>query len=333
MIGEINLKTYRKMKAPLRLNIQHFADTKSATFNPDNVVMSDFLAGEIPSEFQEVIVEDIMANSVTMQLAQYEEMNQQRKEFTYLTGPVGAYWVGEGKKIKTTKPTVVRAVMEAHKLGVIVLATREALNYTVRQYFEQMRPQIAKAFYTKFDEAAILNVDNPFPQSLEQSVATAKHVVTAEQLNRISAGDFFALTDLVNDEGYDVNAFISRTQNKSLLRGVVDGADTTDPVRLYNRAANTLDGLPIATLDSDSMKKGTLYAGDFNYLRYGIPFNLNFKIAEEGQISTIVDENGDPINLFEREMIAMRATMDVGFMVLKDDAFAKLEPAAEVPGA
>ena len=31
-----------------------------------------------------------------------------------------------------------------------------------------------------------------------------------------------------------------------------------------------------------------------------------------------------PINLFEQEMIAIRATMDVGVLVIKDKAFAKL---------
>ncbi|WP_407643878.1 phage major capsid protein [Edaphobacillus lindanitolerans] len=329
------MKTYQKMKAPLRLNIQHFAETDSAKFNPDNVVMSNFMEGEIPTQFSDVIVEDVMANSVTMQLAQYEEMTQQKKEFTYLTGPLGAYWVGEGKKIQTSKPTVVKAVMEAHKLGVIVLATREALQYTVRQFFTQMRPHIAKALYTKFDEAAILNVDNPFLQSLDQAVRNVdNHVISGP----INGENYFALTDAVNDEGFDVNAFISKKQNKSLLRNVVDGfkqedGTIVDPTRLYNRNANTLDGLPIAELDSKEMAKGTLYAGDFNYLRYGIPFNLNFKITDTGQISTITDENGDPINLFEREMVAMRATMDVGFMVLKDEAFAKLEPAAETPEA
>ena len=33
-----------------------------------------------------------------------------------------------------------------------------------------MKPQIAEQFYKKFDEAGLLNVDNPFAQSVEQSV-------------------------------------------------------------------------------------------------------------------------------------------------------------------
>ncbi|CDQ20860.1 hypothetical protein SAMN05192559_1083 [Halobacillus karajensis] len=78
------------------------------------------------------------------------------------------------------------------------------------------------------------------------------------------------------------------------------------------------------------MEKGTLYAGNFDQLRYGIPFNIDYKIDESAQLSTITNEDGSPINLFEQEMVALRATMDVGLMIVKDGAFAKLTPAPEV---
>jgi len=295
-------------------------------FNPDNVLLQDARTGQIPREQGTLVIRDVMQNSVMMQLAQYEEMTKQEKEFQYLADGVGAYWVDEGEVIQTSKPQWLTATMRAHKLGVIVPVSREFLTYSVTDFFTQVRPLIAEAFYKKFDEATILGVDNPFAQSLEDSVTTAGHVVTGD----INGDTFFELTDYVNDAGFDVNAFISKTQNRSLLRRVIDGVpqgDTVvDPVRLYDRNTNTLDGAPVVDLNSSEMQKGELFAGNFNYVRYGIPYNLNYAISEDAQLSSIVDENGDPINLFERELIAIRATMDVGFMVLKDDAFAKIEP-------
>nr|DAV03580.1 MAG TPA: Major capsid protein [Caudoviricetes sp.] len=32
--------------------------------------------------------------------------------------------------------------------------------------------------------------------------------------------------------------------------------------------------------------------------------------------------------MFEQELIALRATMDVGFMIVKDEAFGKISPKA-----
>ena len=296
-------------------------------FNPDNVLLQDAKTGAIPEEQGTLILKETMTNSVMMQLAQYEEMTKQKKTFQYLAEGVGAYWVGEGEVIQTSKPQWLTATMEAKKLGVIIPVSREFLQYTVTDFFTQVRPLIAEAFYKKFDEATILGVDNPFAQSLQDSITDVNHIVTGD----INGDTFFELTDFVNDAGFDVNAFISKTQNRSLLRRVVDGfrqedGTITDPVRLYNRSNNTLDGQPVVDLDSTHMQKGELFAGNFNYVRYGIPYNLNYSISEEAQLSSIVDENGDPINLWERELMAVRATMDVGFMVLKDDAFAKIEP-------
>lgn len=304
------------------------------TFNPDNVLLQDYKTGAIPEEQGTLILKETMNNSVMMQLAKYEPMTKQKKTFQYLAEGVGAYWVGEGEVIQTSKPQWLTATMEAKKLGVIIPVSREFLQYSVTNFFNEVRPLIAEAFYKKFDEATILNFDNPFVQSLQESITDAGHIVTGD----INGDNFFDLTDLVNDDGFDVNAYISKKQNRSLLRRVVDGftqedGTITDPVRLYNRGANTLDGSPVADLDSTNMDKGELFAGNFNYVRYGIPYNLNYSISEEAQLSSIVDESGQPINLWERELMAIRATMDVGFMVLKDEAFAKIELGTEEPPA
>ena len=60
--------------------------------------------------------------------------------------------------------------------------------------------------------------------------------------------------------------------------------------------------------------------------RSGTPYNITFKISEDAQISTVKNADGTPVNLYEQELIALRATMDFAFMTVKDEAFAKLEP-------
>ena len=58
---------------------------------------------------------------------------------------------------------------------------------------------------------------------------------------------------------------------------------------------------------------------------YGIPYGMSYKVSEEAQLSTLTNEDGTPVNLFEQELVALRVTMDVAFMIVKDNAFAKLE--------
>ena len=298
------------------------ADVKPQVFNPDHVMMHEHKEGELLNDFNQPILLDILQNSKIMQLGKYEDMNgKSEKEFTYWADKPGAYWVGEGQKIRTTKPSLVSAKMRSHKLGVIVVASREFLNYTYSQFFEAMKPQIAEQFYKKFDEAGLLNVDNPFPQSVEQSVTASGNVVNGP----INLENVLALEDELLEHDVEANAFLSKTQNRTALRGVRD--ENTNE-NYYDRSSNTLDGLPVVDLKSDEIKKGDLYAGDFNKMFYGIPYNMSYKISEDGQLSTVQNEDGSPVNLFEQELIALRVTMDVAFHIADDNAFAKLTEGA-----
>ncbi|MCR58681.1 phage major capsid protein [Listeria monocytogenes] len=293
-------------------------------FNPENVMLYEKTAGEIPSEYNKLILEEVMQNSRVMQLAKYEEMKGKEKTFEYFAKGPGAYWVGEGEKIKTTKASMLQVKMQAKKLGTIVVVSREYLNYKMSDFFTEMQSKIAEALYKKFDEAAILGVDNPFTQSIQSSVTTTGKIVK----DAINYDSILEVGDLVLEEDIEPNAFISKTQNRSALRGAIK-TENGVALSLFDKTNNTIDGLPAVNLKSTEMKKGTLFTGDFDQMRYGIPFNIKYAISEEAQLSTIENPDGSPVNLFEQELLAMRVTMDVGLMIIKDEAFAKLEAPAK----
>ena len=302
------------MKKKEVMELQLFAQT----WNPDNVTVYEAKDGTIPKEQNQLILKEVMDNSKVMQLGKYEEMDGKEKDFEYFAKGPGAYWVGEGEKIKTSKPQWLKAKMVAKKLGVIIPCSREYLNYKLPKFFEIMKPKIAEAFYKKFDAAALLDMDNPFTQSLNRAVTSAAHIVTGA----IDYDNILAIEDFVTDAGYDPNAFISTKKNRSTLRGATKIENGVIVEGMYDRKANTIDGLPVA--DLSALEKGNLFTGDFDYMYYGIPFGMSYKISEEAQLSTLTNEDGSPVNLYEQELVALRATMDVAFMIVKDDAFAKI---------
>lgn len=316
------MKRTRKQVGKLKMNLQTFA---VQTFDPANVMMHEQTNGVIPTAQNDLIVEEIIENSKIMQLGVYEEMTGKEKKFQYFAGGIGAYWVDEGQKIQTSKPTMLDVTMRAHKLGVILPVSREYLNYSVANFFEAMKPKVAEAFYLKFDEAGILNVQNPFTQSIQEAVTTTGKIVEGP----ISYDNIIALEDELLTADVEANAFVSKAQNATLLRGAKQVENGVADV-LYDRGTKTLDGMPVVNLKSASMEKGELYAGNFDFIRYGIPYNISYAISEEAQLSTIKNADGTPVNLFEQELIALRVTMDVGFMIIKEDAFAKLQPVAGV---
>ena len=267
-------------------------------------------------------MKDVAENSVVMQLGQYHEMDGLQEKTVYVqTDGVSAYWVNETEKIKTDKPEVVPVSLKAHKLGIILVASREALNYTWQKFFEDMKPQIVEAFHTKIDEAGLLGHETPFANSVAKSAKDSSQVVVGP----INYENLLKLEDKLYEADINPNAFVSKIQNRSALRESRDG----DKKTIYDKATNTIDGITTVDLKSKQFKKGDLLAGDFNSLIYGVPYNINFKISEEGQISTMKNSDGTPINLFEQEMVAIRVTMDIAVMVTKANAFAKLTATAE----
>lgn len=292
------------------------------TFNPDKVLVSEKKDGTFTKQMTDIIMKDVAENSVVMQLGQYHEMDGLQEKTVYVqTDGVSAYWVNETEKIKTDKPEVVPVSLKAHKLGIILVASREALNYTWQKFFDDMKPQIVEAFYTKIDEAGLLGHETPFANSVAKAAKDANHVIVGP----INYQNLLELEDKLYEADINPNAFVSKVQNRSALREARDG----DKKTIYDKVANTIDGITTVDLKSKQFKKGDLLAGDFNNLIYGVPYNINFKISEEGQISTMKNSDGTPINLFEQEMVAVRVTMDIAVMVTKADAFAKLTATAE----
>lgn len=292
------------------------------TFNPEKVLVSEKKDGTFTKKMTDIIMKDVAENSVVMQLGQYHEMDGLQEKTVYVqTDGVSAYWVNETEKIKTDKPEVVPVSLKAHKLGIILVASREALNYTWEKFFEDMKPQIVEAFHTKIDEAGLLGHETPFANSVAKSAKDASQVVVGP----INYENLLKLEDKLYEADINPNAFVSKIQNRSALREARDG----DKKTIYDKANNTIDGITTVDLKSKQFKKGDLLAGDFNSLIYGVPYNINFKISEEGQISTMKNQDGTPINLFEQEMVAVRVTMDIAVMVTKANAFARLTASAE----
>lgn len=293
------------------------------TFNPAKVLVSQKPDGTLHKEFTDIIMKEVAQNSIVMQLGKYHEMDgKQEKTVHVQTDGVSAYWVNETETIKTDKPEIVPVTLRAHKLGIILLASREALNYTWEKFFEDMKPQIVEAFYTKIDEAGLLGHETPFANSVAKAAKDASKVIGGP----VTYENILKLEDKLLDDDIEINAFVSRVSNRSALRDARDG----DKKTIYDKDTNKLDGTVVVDMKSKQFKKGDLIAGDFDNLIYGVPYNINYKISEEGQITTVKNVDGTPVNLFEQEMIAIRCTMDIAVMITKTNAFAKLTDATNV---
>ncbi|MEH7651187.1 phage major capsid protein [Bacillus safensis] len=303
------------------------------TFDPKTVLLQDAVNGKVPTEHSEIVMKEFMQTSAISQLAKYEPMTKPEKTFTYLAEGPGAYWVGEGERIETSTAKWLTAKMTTKKLGVIIPVSKEFLRYTVSDFFTQMQDPIKAAFAIKFDQAALFGKNSPF----ETGVSIMERINKSGQKIELGSGvgngssiydDLAAVMALIEDADKDADAFTTIRTFRQKLRSAKDN----NGLPLFNQvtadAVPQALGLPIGFVNSESWdkSKAELIAGAWDYARYGILQDIEYTISTDATLTTAVDENNVPINLFERDMFALRATMQVGFTTLADDAFAAITP-------
>lgn len=299
------------------------------TFDPANVLLMNARTGNIPTQYASEMIGEVVQNSAVMQLAQLEDMTAPKKVITYLAEGPGAYWVGEAERIQTSKATWLTAEMEAKKLGVIIPVSKEFLNYSVSDFFEMIKPKITEAFYKKFDQAALFGNQSPYAAGHSiLAAATAASNTVAHVDSESLYPQLNGLIGLVEDNEIDPDGIATVRSLKQVFRGELDSTGRPIYVKGDGTAPDDILGLPIAYVNGSSFDKTKAVAmtGDWDYARFGILQNIQYSISEDATLTTVVDEGGEPLNLFERDMFALRATMHIGFMVLKNEAFAVLTP-------
>jgi len=290
--------------------------------------MQDAKTGSIPRAQSEQVITEVKHGSAYMQLAKAIDISKPETAFTHMSG-VGAYWVDEAQRIETSKPKWLKVVMRTKKMGVIIPTSKENLRYSVTDFFELMRPEITEAFAKKLDSAAIADIDNPFTWSILGSATTTGQLV-AETANKYD--DINAAMGYVEEADKDPNAVASLRKQKRLYRGTKD--DNGHPI--FNPATagepDSVLGLPIAYMHNMAFGTSDIaeIVGDWNNAYYGILQNIEYEILTEATLTTIEadDAPGKPVSLAERDMVAIKATMEVGIMIVKDTAFAVVKKAS-----
>lgn len=311
----------------MQFEIQRFADTD---FLKDNLV------GFVPKEISYDIIGDVTFGSTVMRLSKVEPMSSDSKRFSVFKNGVAAYWVDEAGKIGTSVPQWEHPEIVAKKLAVTVPVTREKLNDSVIDVFQTVRPEIAKAFYKKIDMACLFGIDSPFNESI-LSVATAGGMVVALGTNNKLDLDISDVMALIEDKGYEVNGFVSNIAFKNDLRKLRD----LNGNQLYvqgitdrqGQRYDTLYSLPIEFCRNGAWDrtKAICIGGNWDYAVVGVREEIQYEILKEATLSSVTMPDGSPLNLAERDMLAIKATMRIGFLPVKGDAFAILKPAATTP--
>lgn len=286
--------------------------------------LKDELSGFIPEEISGEIIKDVARGSSIIRLSKAEEMKTDEKKVPVMTSGAGAYWVGEGERIKTSGATWIYPKLQAKKLAVIIPVTKEKLEDTTINVFSELRESIAEAFYKTIDSACIFGTNSPFETSLFGKISKAGNTITATNKIDIDVSD---LMSKVEENGFDVNGFTATIGLKGTLRKLRDNNGASLFIEGTNQKEFYSQPIEFVRNGAWDKEQATIIGGEWKYSLFGLKQGIEFEILKEATLQNTLDTDGKPISLAEQDMVAIKATMRVAYLCVKENAFAAVIPA------
>lgn len=281
----------------------------------------------LPSEVSQEIMQKTQEDSAVMQLAREVELPGRGLTIPVITGDPEAEWVGETQSKAVSKPGLGTKLMSAYKLAVIVPFSME-FRRDLEGLYSALVDRLPRSLAAKFDATVVGKVSKPGDNFDNFASATVQMVDGSE-----SASVYGALvaadTDIATNGGL-LNGFMMSAQGKGVL---LNAKDTTGrPIFVNNVSEGAIPVLLGASVKYSKNvyvagKGGTGsvaplapvpdilgVAGDWTQAMYGTVEGVQIGISDQATL-TYTDENEQSVtvNLWQQNMFAVRAEIEVGF--------------------
>lgn len=275
----------------------------------------------LPAEVSQEILQKTQGSSAIMQLARQIALPGRGVQIPVITSDPSAAWVAETGAKPVSNPGLSTKLMQAYKLAVIVPFSDEFRRDAAALY-DALISRLPGALALKFDQTVIGAVDAPGENFDTFALATAQTLVANSSAGTTAYdGLVAAFTDIAEHNG-SLNGFGMSPAGEGLLLGATDsqgrplfinsaadgaiprilGARTVEGRGLYKSGAagvGTAPGTPAIV--------GV--AGDWTQAMYGTVEGVQIRFADQTGLTI----NSTQVNLWEHNMFAVRAEIEVGF--------------------
>ena len=235
-----------------------------------------------------------------------------------------AYWVSAEAGVKTkSEAKWTQLTLNAEEIAVIIPFTKRWLNNANINVIEYLKEEIVKAFVEKIDKTYLgYASDSPFSDSISGNCPVA-HTIAKGTYADILA-DLSEAMAKVEEDGYEVSGWAAPLSLKNYFRKLRD--DENRPIFLpaNGDSPDTLYGIPIRfsgnMVATGSPSKKEVICGDWKQALKATREDMSFDIQDTPTI-TIGEST---VNLWEKNMVALKAEAYKGFEIVDANAFAKV---------
>jgi len=296
-----------------------------------NIIDSEDAAPLLPEEAGRELITTLEDDFWLLNMARrLAPLSTSQLRMPVLSALATAYFVTGATGLKqTTEVDWTDKYVDAEEIAAIVPIPQSVLDDSPYDIWAEVRPQLEAAFSKAIAEAVLYGKNIPATWTtnlgaagLVAAATTASHTASiaafedeyAAILGESAADAGDGLLMLIEADGFMATGHVGHVSMRGRLRNVRDSNGLPiftgmpqDPTRY------ALDGAPIAfPLDgSIDSSEALLIAGDWTKLVYAVRQEMTFTVSNQGVIN---DASGNIVyNLFQQDMVALRAVMRLGF--------------------
>lgn len=261
----------------------------------------------LPADVSDEILQKTQESSAIMKLARQIALPGRGAAINVITSDPTAAWVGETEAKPVSNPGLETKIMRAYKLAVIVPFSNE-FRRDVAALYDALVQRLPGALGAKFDNTVFGGTQAPGSDFDTFASVTTQDIETSTYAGFVAAdGDIAA-------HGGIMNGIVLSPQGKSIVLGAVDGDHR--PLFINNVSEGAV---PMILGARTEIAKGAYvsgtpnvvgFAGDWSQAVYGTVEGVKIDYSSD---ATLDLGSGNVINLFQQNMFAVRAEIEVGF--------------------
>lgn len=271
--------------------------------------------------------------SVVQRLARQVPLGANGVSIPVVTGELEAAWVAETGQKAASEAALGLKTMSPKKIATIAVVSAEVVRANPANYMGILRDQVGNAFARKFDSAALHGTDTPFAAYLDQTTKAVELGGTSAANGGVYQ-DLITALDLLVTDSKELTGFAIDSVVEPNLLGAVD--TTGRPIFVDTPLTETAEGAArpgriigrqsymskhVATTNKTTVVG---YAGDWSQVAWGVVGGITYKVSTDAAVTI----NGSLVSLFERNLVAILAEAEYGFVVNDVDAFVRLSNAS-----
>lgn len=261
---------------------------------------------DLPMEVSTEIIQKTQESSAVMQLARQITLPGRGVVVPVITGDATAAWVDETAKKPVSHPTLETKKMQAYKLAVIVPFSMEFTRDNQALY-DALVSRLPLALAEKFD-ATVFGAVNVPGENFDTLKACTAQDIKADAYGGLVAAD----ADIADHDGV-MNGIVLAPKGKAVL---LTATDVNKRPLFVNSVAEGAIPMVLGVRTQQSKgayvagKPNTLgIAGDWTKAVYGTVSGVQVAVSDQATIT----DGSTSINLWEQNMIAVRAEIELGF--------------------